>query len=251
MNTTAPRRPGFDDLLKALVFFFLEWIASLVISVALGAGAGMALGSSTGLAVGGGLHAIGTIVVFVRFWQRAFRLRAAGMEHWGLKLLAVFAISGLPLLGVLGILGAVAIPNFHRYQGQPRQSEAKVALAAIYGGEMAFRAEFNKFVYDLKPIAYEGQERRLYAVGFPTACVEKYGGQVAYLPTANSTFEEARGAEIENFFREVVKDPASCKDPSEGFEAYAVGLISKGGKLDVWRIDEQKKLENLSSGILR
>ena len=249
MNTTAPRRPGFDDMLKALVFFFLEWFASLVISVVLGVGAGVALGSNTGFAVGGGLHAIGTIVVLVRFWQRVLKLRAAGMEHWGLKLLATFAISGLPMIFVLGILVAIAAPNFVRYQSLARQSEAKVALAAIYGGEMAFRAEFNKHVYDLRAIAYEGQERRLYAVGFPAVCVEKFGGQVAYLPTANAPFEEGRGVEIENFFRDVVKDPAGCKDPSEGFEAYAVGILRKGGKLDVWRIDEQKNLQNLESGL--
>lgn len=250
MNTTAPRRPGFDDLLKALVFFFLEWVASAVIAAVLGTAAGFAAGPTAGLAVGGGLHAIGTIVVLVRFWQRAFRLRAAGMEYWGLKLLATFLISGVPIIGVLGILAAIAAPNFVRYQSKARQSEAKIALAAVYGGEMAFRAEFNKFSYDLQAISYEpAAERRLYTVGFPTACVEKFGGQVAYVPSQSAPYEDSRGTEIEAFFREVIKDPSLCKDPSEGFEAYAVGILRSGGKLDVWRIDEQKNLQNIESGL--
>ena len=50
------------------------------------------------------------------------------------------------VVGIIGILVAIAAPNFSRYQSKARQSEAKIALAAVYGAEKSFYSEYSSYV---------------------------------------------------------------------------------------------------------
>ena len=45
------------------------------------------------------------------------------------------------VVAIIGILAAIAIPNFLQYQLKSRQSEAKTNLQAIKTSEVAFQAE--------------------------------------------------------------------------------------------------------------
>src|SRR5690242_15315546 len=45
------------------------------------------------------------------------------------------------VVAIIGILAAIAIPNFIAYQAKSRQSEAKVNLAAIFTSATAYAAE--------------------------------------------------------------------------------------------------------------
>lgn len=49
------------------------------------------------------------------------------------------------VVAILGIISALAIPNFLRYQAQSRQSEARTNLSAIYVSEMTFFGEQSVF----------------------------------------------------------------------------------------------------------
>lgn len=42
---------------------------------------------------------------------------------------------------IIGILAAIAVPNYQRFQAKARQSEAKSNLAALYAAEKAFFSE--------------------------------------------------------------------------------------------------------------
>jgi type IV pilus assembly protein PilA len=46
---------------------------------------------------------------------------------------------------IIGILAALAIPNFLRYQAKSKQSEAKTNLASIYVSEIAYFGENNLY----------------------------------------------------------------------------------------------------------
>ena len=50
------------------------------------------------------------------------------------------------VVAIIGILAAIAIPNFLTYQLKSRQSEAKVNLGAIKTSEIAFQAERGCFI---------------------------------------------------------------------------------------------------------
>lgn len=45
------------------------------------------------------------------------------------------------VVAIIGILSAIAIPNFQRFQRKAKQSEAKAMLGNIFTGEKAFYAE--------------------------------------------------------------------------------------------------------------
>ena len=49
------------------------------------------------------------------------------------------------VVGIIGILAAVAVPQFSKFQARARQSEAKALLSAMYTGEKSFQAEWNAF----------------------------------------------------------------------------------------------------------
>src|SRR5437763_17067316 len=76
------------------------------------------------------------------------------------------------VVAIIGILAAVAIPNYQKYQARARQAEAKVGLAAAFTAEKAFAAEQNTYSACLQNIGYEpdglaaGTGKRYYAIGF-------------------------------------------------------------------------------------
>ncbi|MCG8532082.1 MAG: prepilin-type N-terminal cleavage/methylation domain-containing protein, partial [Desulfovibrionales bacterium] len=59
------------------------------------------------------------------------------------------------VVAIIGILAAIAIPNFLNYQCKARQSEAKTALGAIRTAEEAYYAETETYSRSLSAIGYE------------------------------------------------------------------------------------------------
>jgi len=49
------------------------------------------------------------------------------------------------VVAIIGILAAIAIPNFLRYQAKSRQSEAKTNLGAIFVAETAYISEQSRY----------------------------------------------------------------------------------------------------------
>lgn len=76
------------------------------------------------------------------------------------------------VVAIIGVLSAVAVPNFKKYQAKAKTSEAKVQLAAAYTAEQAFFGDFGIYHHCLAYMGYEPiNERpsRYYAIGFTTA----------------------------------------------------------------------------------
>jgi type IV pilus assembly protein PilA len=76
------------------------------------------------------------------------------------------------VVAIIGILAAVAIPNYQKYQAKARQSEAKIALASIYTAEKSFNSENGSYTGCLTQAGFvpEGANR-YYAIGFSAAVV--------------------------------------------------------------------------------
>ena len=49
------------------------------------------------------------------------------------------------VVAIIGILAAIAIPNFLRFQAKSKQSEARELLSSLYTAETAYFAEFNAY----------------------------------------------------------------------------------------------------------
>lgn len=59
------------------------------------------------------------------------------------------------VVAIIGILAAVAIPNYQKYQARARQSEAKIKLAAIYSAETSYASEKGSYSGCLQDIGYQ------------------------------------------------------------------------------------------------
>ena len=73
------------------------------------------------------------------------------------------------VVAIIGLLSAVAIPNFQKYQARSKTSEAKLQLSSIYTAEQSFYVSYNIYHNFLRYMGYDPQDEvlsRYYTVGF-------------------------------------------------------------------------------------
>jgi type IV pilus assembly protein PilA len=79
------------------------------------------------------------------------------------------------VVAIVGILAAIAIPNFLTYQAKSKQSEARVNLGAIFTSESTFFSENSFYSDNYKAIGWQpiGVAKQVYSYGLgggATAC---------------------------------------------------------------------------------
>ncbi len=128
------------------------------------------------------------------------------------------------VVAIIGILAAIAIPNFLQYQAKAKQSEAKRNLVAIHTGEIAYFAEHNNYIDDFNAIGFSvtgSSQRYYYELGNASS------GTLPPGCTASTLDNISTG----------------------GFKAAAVGNIDGDATCDVWTIDDQKNLVNVTNDV--
>lgn len=73
------------------------------------------------------------------------------------------------VVAIIGLLSAVAIPNFQKYQARSKTAEAKLQLSAIYTAEASFFADYNIYHSCLNYMGYNPAEEsnsRYFTTGF-------------------------------------------------------------------------------------
>lgn len=165
------------------------------------------------------------------------------------------------VVGVLGILVAIAGPAYEKYQAKAQQSEAKLALSAIYSLEKGFYSEYGAYVPSFDAIGYfpEGKKRAyrigwsssgpLYAGvidGYSGAFTNRYYDWVNWSKT-NNACTLAAGA-LATPPVAVDETPFDVDNP-QSLTVAATGRILQNGGCDQWKIDHSKKLENVRNGL--
>lgn len=148
------------------------------------------------------------------------------------------------VVGIIGILVAIAAPNFSRYQSKSRQSEAKIALAALYGSERSFYSEYSSFAGSMDAIGYAPEgARRYYTVGFSAAhatTITGYSGQLT-----NGFWVESLNPFTCTTELTQTSLPAQLTGDAQTFTIGAVGCIRNGAaNSDQWNMNELKALRN-------
>jgi type IV pilus assembly protein PilA len=87
------------------------------------------------------------------------------------------------VVAIIGILAAIAIPNFLNYQCKAKQSEAKQSLGTIAKNEVAYNAEYDSYTTDLT------------SIGFATVGTTRYSYDVT---AADATTFTARATAVIN-----------------------------------------------------
>jgi len=164
------------------------------------------------------------------------------------------------VVAIIGILSAIAVPNFKKYQAKSKQSEAKIRLAALYNTEVGSSADWDTYATCLSVMGYELSPRGYYAVGFSTG-FNATGVNANYTGcTAGTTISSSAAATDIVFLPTTLLGVVNANKPSavtnlptsttvqNGFTAGAAGSISSSVTLDQWTISHTKTLTNSTPG---
>jgi len=130
------------------------------------------------------------------------------------------------VVAIVGILAAIAIPNFMSYQAKSKQAEVKAAMGGIYKTEISFFAEHNRFSgftdihYTATGVARQRYTYRAMptdAAGVPT------GTPDVLAPVAGPTAENS---------------VVVAGSTTQGFTATATGNIDSDPTLDQWHVND-------------
>lgn len=94
------------------------------------------------------------------------------------------------VVAIIGLLAAIGVPQYSKFQARARQSEAKAALGALYSAEQAFFQEWNQYSVNLRNIGFgvTGVNLR-YVTGFGLGLCAGYSiaaGAPTETPTAGT-----------------------------------------------------------------
>lgn len=184
--------------------------------------------------------------VLLIFVHRRGSIRALKLKKK--RQLGFTLIEMMIVVAIIGVLAALAAPNFARYQSKARQAESKIGLAAVYAGEKAFYAEYSSYIGDMGSIGYipEGN-KRYYNIGWDSAWVGSVTGftgaaTVASYTTTNipSTWTLCSSAYTLSGL------PATNATDPQTFSAVASGQLRDLVACDIWSIDQAKVLQNVT-----
>ena len=151
------------------------------------------------------------------------------------------------VVAIIGILAAVAVPNFKKYQAKSRTAEARMALAGVFTTVTAGYAEYDTYLACLKQLGYDLTDEaanRYYTVGFNAGGVT--GGPPNCSVAAGSGYfvgnkKPSGGTACSNSCM------AATSASDTAFLASAGGQIYKG-LTDTWTITQTKALTQVTAG---
>lgn len=133
------------------------------------------------------------------------------------------------VVAIIGILAAIAIPNFLKFQAKAKQSEAKNNLSAIFTAEVSYFGEKNEFAATFANElnwAPEGTTRYEYFLT-GTETITGSGANSATGMTA----------------------PTGVAVATNAFTAGASGNIDSDVTEDQWTINDVKNLNNVNNDV--
>jgi type IV pilus assembly protein PilA len=166
------------------------------------------------------------------------------------------------VVAIIGILAAIGIPQYAKFQAKARQSEAKAHLTAIYSAETAFQSEWNGYSSNMAGIGYAATGTNLrYTAGFAaTACTttgrsagappEAAANTQIHLATVNTGSLAATFISLLTPATAIGMSAIVCTATT--FTAWAVGdpkNAPTSALADQWSIDQAKLVSNPTPGI--
>jgi len=138
-------------------------------------------------------------------------------------------------VGIVGILAAIAIPNFAKFQARSKQSEARVNLKAMFTAQKGFVAERDRFSTLVSEIGFapERNNRYAYFTGQGGTQEDRTGSESASAPTNTAVqFDSFRYSDRNVFDAARINlDPATspCGLTLPGVHAFPPGGGGGGG----------------------
>lgn len=176
------------------------------------------------------------------------------------------------VVAIIGILAAIAIPNYQKYQARSRTTEAKVALSSIYAAEKSFLVEYSSYTACIRNAGYvpEGYVsggnnpvKMYYTIGFQAGLPNTCGAQTGAVScigdlesnappcaAADGEIFYAATQRIQNGATNAQRDTLASSISANTFKIQARGIIgtTKNNDIDIWEIDQDKNIKTISIG---
>ncbi len=130
------------------------------------------------------------------------------------------------VVAIIGVLAAIAVPNFLKFQAKAKQTEAKANLGGIYVAQTSYFSTNSTY-------------GTFSEIGF----VSSYYAARVYTYSDGTEVQPGKAGLV------------TCDDTSispgvsaSGFSATAAAMISNVGTTDCWYINDLKKLSNYLPG---
>ena len=132
------------------------------------------------------------------------------------------------VVAIIGILAAIAIPNFLKFQAKSKQSEAKTNLKAIFTAETSYFGEENTFgtLPEVNYIPVGTPSKMIYAFAVEAAGANSVGAA----PPAGADWTNCGLTD------------ADGDGKFESFSAAANGNIDNDTDVDIWYINDANVL---------
>lgn len=152
------------------------------------------------------------------------------------------------VVAIIGILSAIAVPNFKKYQAKSKQSEAKIQLAAVYSVEVGSMADYDSYATCLDDLGYDASPRGYYLIGFGAAEVANVGARFTACTSTPFNWAPTTHLKSGTTVPATAQLPATAIIPAgTSFTAGAAGNISST-LYDKWQITDTKALTNETVG---
>ena len=185
-----------------------------------------------------------------------------GVPGWVFGLVGCIVVIPV-VVAVVGILAAIAIPNFLKFQCKSKQSEAKVHLSGLFTAQKAFYGEYGFYTSDLIALNWAPDGTPLYLYGFaapgPQYLEPGDTPPTDYDPERRETshadllakgyYSNTKMTDLNGVPLSPIDLPFDAVVEHDRFVAAAIGDVDTDmtRQLDIWTIDESKNLRVLSN----
>lgn len=156
------------------------------------------------------------------------------MNNKGFSLVELMVV-----VAIIGMLAAVAVPQFSKFQARSRQSEAKANLSSLYSAQKSFNAEHGGYAGNHRAIGFSPAGDVLYNVGYSAAhcatwaaCSPQFG-VVAALAVPAITSNDANSINLSTTMcaafgatDAVMRTAGGCRRRNAGAAGGAIGFIA-------------------------
>nr|WP_163865378.1 prepilin-type N-terminal cleavage/methylation domain-containing protein [Myxococcus eversor] len=140
------------------------------------------------------------------------------------------------VVAIIGILAAIAIPNFIRFQAKSKQSEAKTNLKAIFTAQKAYFGEKDKYVTDFKVVGFDPEPGNRFSYGINGACAASVAVNARDYTGGCIGQDIARFTEVPTVGAPALTAGVTGTCPNCDFSAIATGNVDNDKNADTWGI---------------
>ena len=153
------------------------------------------------------------------------------------------------VVAIIGILAAIAIPNFMKFQAKSKQSEAKTNLKSLYTSQKAYFGEKDGYETDFSKLGYQPESGNRYSYGLATTLCNQAQTVTARTYTTGCIGQDS--AKFPNAIPTVGAPIATMgvngTCPTCEFNASAVGNIDNDSNGDTWAITSTATTQTLTN----